>query len=418
MGSSPFSVSPRPSLDNALVALDTNTLLLPYTASHTSLEEVEKVYARLAKQKRLVVPVQVAAEYERNRPLKLGELWKALHDLMSKSLPAPSKYPLLEGLAPWKAALADFERVASAFKDAQGHLREVCDLVQGWDRADPVLEAYARSFGQVEPIGHGKGADEMKKETARRFAEKIPPGYKDANKDDGGGGDVEIWFTLLAAAKDARRDLVFVTYDEKGDWFHRQGNKGLYPRAELLREFREATAQEFHLIRLSELLKAMDAPQAVVEDVKAQEHMVAVLDISRGRGPEAEHYWLQPSFLPSASWWDQFRYPASESAAAVRVELDALGTRESRYWPEADNATLYDLVVNLGGLDPRLSLDLYGASWVLERGDGALLLEPHPTKGLVRKLRDFGVPPEGPVRVRFRGADGGVLPMPMLPRRS
>jgi hypothetical protein len=44
-------------------------------------------------------------------------------------------------------------------------------------------------------------SDETRKqlhnEKSRRYKNKVPPGYKDASKDDGGIGDFLIWKTLL-----------------------------------------------------------------------------------------------------------------------------------------------------------------------------------------------------------------------------
>ena len=74
--------------------------------------------------------------------------------------------------------------------------------------------------------------DDVLKNLAHRVMHKIPPGYKDASKDDGGVGDVLIWHSLIQLARDKNTAVVFVTGDEKADWMVRSGGNALYPRFE------------------------------------------------------------------------------------------------------------------------------------------------------------------------------------------
>ena len=57
-------------------------------------------------------------------------------------------------------------------------------------------------------------------EKSRRYRDKVPPGYKDASKDDGGIGDFLIWKTLLQLGSKEKKDFVFVTGEQKPDWFN------------------------------------------------------------------------------------------------------------------------------------------------------------------------------------------------------
>ena len=76
--------------------------------------------------------------------------------------------------------------------------------------------------------------EEIAKELDYRITNKIPPGYKDAGKDDRGVGDVIIWMTILEVGKTRSNPLVFVTHEQKSDWFYRVNNRGILPRYELL----------------------------------------------------------------------------------------------------------------------------------------------------------------------------------------
>jgi hypothetical protein len=52
---------------DALVALDTNVLLLPYEISQDDLQAIADVYAKLAKEDRLFLPSRVAREFAKHR---------------------------------------------------------------------------------------------------------------------------------------------------------------------------------------------------------------------------------------------------------------------------------------------------------------------------------------------------------------
>lgn len=84
---------------DCLVVLDTNVLLVPYDIKKETLAEIEKTYAELIKQKRLIVPGQVVREFAKNRPRKLMELFQTLNKKISSIQQFhEGKYPLLETL--------------------------------------------------------------------------------------------------------------------------------------------------------------------------------------------------------------------------------------------------------------------------------------------------------------------------------
>jgi hypothetical protein len=94
-----------------------------------------------------------------------------------------------------------------------------------------------------------------------------PPGYSDKTKEDGGAGDLIIWKTILEEGKRRSNSCIFVTADEKTDWYV-QSNGPFQPRFELIDEYRAATSGTIHIVPLSRLLKLYKAPQAAIDDVK------------------------------------------------------------------------------------------------------------------------------------------------------
>jgi hypothetical protein len=60
-------------------------------------------------------------------------------------------------------------------------------------------------------------------------------------------GDFFIWKELLEHAKEQKRPLIFVTDDQKEDWWQQVKGRTLGPRPELISEFQEHSGQMFHM---------------------------------------------------------------------------------------------------------------------------------------------------------------------------
>jgi hypothetical protein len=103
----------------------------------------------------------------------------------------------------------------------------------------------------------------------------VPPGYKDASKDDGGIGDFLIWKTLLLLGEREKKDMVFVTGKQKPDWFNQASGAPTFPRYELIDEFRRASAGKgFGLMTLHQLLVEMHVSDELVKDIQKAEDEV------------------------------------------------------------------------------------------------------------------------------------------------
>jgi len=112
----------------------------------------------------------------------------------------------------------------------------------------------------------------MQKDLKRRTNSKTPPGYKDASKEDEGVGDLLIWHTILHIGKECECDLVLITGDQKSDWWHRSGNEAIYPRHELVDEYRRISGGcSFHMMSFSKLLDLSGASREAIEAVRLEE---------------------------------------------------------------------------------------------------------------------------------------------------
>lgn len=272
------TVAPIASIkDSAAIVLDTNVLLVPFAVSPQTLDEIRETYGSLTAAKRLFVPGQVAREFARNRATKLADLHQQLLDRKSR-LPSQGigKHPLLENLPEYQAAVRKEAEVLEKAREYGGMLTKVADVVRSWTWNDPVSELYRKLFTSDVIVDLPLDRATLETELSYRFANQIPPGYKDASKPDAGIGDLLVWKTILHIAKDKACDVIFVSGEEKSDWWHKSGGRQLYPRFELLDEFRRISGgRSFHIVSLSEFLSIYGADQALVTEVRETERAEA-----------------------------------------------------------------------------------------------------------------------------------------------
>jgi DNA-binding NarL/FixJ family response regulator/rRNA-processing protein FCF1 len=258
---------------DCIVILDTNSLLVPYTTGKKSLDEIRHVYAKLVQEKRLVVPGQVSREFARNRANKLAELFQQLSRKISQ-VPKlhRGKYPLLESLKSYQEAIGLEERIDELIKEYRGTVREVLDHIRSWTWDDPVSLLYAELFKQGVVFDPSFNEEKMEAELYRRQLHHIPPGYKDRGKEDKGIGDLLVWFTILEVGKTRNKSVIFVSGEEKPDWWHKSEGQALYPRYELVDEFRRCSeGHSFHIVAFADLLDLYGVSESVVQEIRARE---------------------------------------------------------------------------------------------------------------------------------------------------
>jgi hypothetical protein len=281
--------------NDCLVALDANVLLLPYQMNKVSLQEVGKVYATLNQAGRLLIPAQAAREFAVNRASKVGDIVSHLRrESSTLRKPLTEKIGFLEN----EQAYNDVKDIASKIEVLQKEFRKkVAAIAEGLSAEignDPVSLIYSDMKTSIKELPWG---DDEKKELdadlANRAKYKIPPGYKDGKKIDGGPGDLVIWKTILAEGKSRDKHCISVTAEEKPDWWVR--NHGAFqPRIELIEEYRKATRDRtIHVIVLSKLLELFDVADDTVLNVRKVEQAnsaLAVLAGSSRADSSSSHY--------------------------------------------------------------------------------------------------------------------------------
>lgn len=243
---------------------------------------------KLADEGRLRVPARVIREYLKNRDTHLANLLKTVQDKAS-TLPSvggnlPHFFKDMDGA---NTAFDADVHLQKASRDYAKALQPLIDRMKAWRGDDPVTMAYKKIFDPNVVVDHKPSRAEVAQEWKSRLESKTPPGYKDSNKPDKGIGDFLIWLTILDIGRASEKDIIFVTGEEKADWLVRSGNEGVYPRPELIDEYRRSTkGKNIRLMKLADLLREVGAPEGVVEDVRDAEAL-NVMDPSHFGGDDA-----------------------------------------------------------------------------------------------------------------------------------
>lgn len=224
--------------DECIFVLDTNALLVPYKTGSDSLDEIAKVYSQLKEQQRIIIPGQVMREFANNRPEKLKEVFQQINKKQNSS-PNLSfgNYPLLESFEEYQAINKLEKEINEKLIEYRKLINKLTVHVKQWIWNDPVSLIYGEIFTDETILDLTIEEEKVKKDLSYRYAHKIPPGYKDQGKDDDGIGDLLVWLTILDVAVTKKQHVVFVSGDEKPDWYHKSENQFLYPRFELVSEF-------------------------------------------------------------------------------------------------------------------------------------------------------------------------------------
>lgn len=253
--------------ESALIVFDTNVLLLPYSMRNESLSLLKDLYKSLIDSERLFIPNRVAREFAKNRNKKLGDIYNSVLSQKKGKTKNELKYPILESLDEKQEVDKNYEKLLEAEKEFYSSINKLASTIRSWEWGDPVSSMYSELFEEKVFIDHNKSNNELISELERRFKLQIPPGYKDAKKDDGGVGDLAIWLSLTKLGRDKVKDVIFVTEDVKPDWWNQSNGSEFLPRFELIDEFRRDTnGCTLHMVRLSKLLELFSVQKELIQE--------------------------------------------------------------------------------------------------------------------------------------------------------
>lgn len=144
---------------------------------------------------------------------------------------------------------------------------------------DKILDKIISIFdGKVGKTFTEEETKEIFEEGQERYKKHIPPGFCDAGKSKDGEdnniyGDLLVWKQILLFSKDNKKDIIYVTHDQKNDWWEKAKGRTIGPRVELRKEFAKETGQNFYMYSMESFLeqysrhKGQQADQRVIEEV-------------------------------------------------------------------------------------------------------------------------------------------------------
>lgn len=292
-------------LNDCVVILDTNALLVPYNIGPQSLEQIHANYSRLAQSGRLVVPGQVVREFVSNRPLKLAEIYKTLNQKRSFAGPKSGTPPLLRATSSFANVLQIESELRELIDKYKGAVANLVKEVEAWTWNDPVSLMYRDVISSSVVVDPEFDEHKLKERWHQCVEHKLPPGYKDASKEMNSDGDLRIWMTILEIAETRKKHAVFVSGDSKADWWHRSDSSPLYPRFELVDEYRrKSDGYSFHIVQFSRFLELFGATTETVSEVAVSERTIAFEKLSQNSrfsasamlAEQAVYDWLSATF--------------------------------------------------------------------------------------------------------------------------
>lgn len=356
--------------DGTLVVLDTNILLHLYRVPASTRNLLLSILERL--KDRLWIPHQVGIEYQRRRLSVIRDAFSASRRLLTDIEKAHEQFErAVQAAQPEKRGL---RRIPAALTEIHTRVTRIRDDVQEAiaDQLSPAADDFIRDAIDAligDKVGDPPDSQEVLagwyKQGAARFALQMGPGYKDAKKANSpspkffaGGltfeseyGDLVLWKQILQyTAKQGIKKVVFVTQDNKEDWWCRVSDPANSdaitqgPLQELAEEIRrEGRVDLFWMYHLQEFMEVASERFGinVSED--------AITDVSMAD-----------------------KAAATASGTLLPGPISVLGKPRSRF-----DVQTHLLVLAEMDLTPYTVLDGFSAGTSFDRPDHAVVLTSH-----------------------------------------
>jgi len=239
--------------------LDANVLLNLYRYSPDTRQELISTLQTLKSAGRLWVPHQAALEYHKNRlgviineKSKFKEISNSIDDHM-KGLKQDLKKDDRARKNTYTASIitALDRAIDKSFKEINDELSKQIKERPDWIENDDIREKLSELFkGKIGTPYNAEELEDIYKKCQQRYELRIPPGYKDAEEKKGYAkyGDAILWFQIIDYSKENKSPIIFVTDDDKEDWWNPETeDKDKQPNYELIQEFVFKTGCSFFM---------------------------------------------------------------------------------------------------------------------------------------------------------------------------
>lgn len=258
----------------AVFVFDTNVLLNLYRYSAKTRDSLLAAFESF--KDRVWIPYQVAYEYMRKRCDVIYETVQRYDQFRKEIDNFTNKAVDSLRLLPNDDEISDLKRYL--FKWLDGNKDR--NLLVLSAEEDEILSKILKIFdGKVGTSIDDNELSMIKEEGKERYIKSIPPGYKDdkkiknQNDDNNAYGDLIIWKQIIKYSKENNVGIVYVTHDQKEDWWNITKGRTIGPRIELRREFFEETQQKFHMYSMNGFISTYNKmnetqiEQSAVEEV-------------------------------------------------------------------------------------------------------------------------------------------------------
>jgi predicted nucleic acid-binding protein len=248
--------------NTCLFVLDTNVLLNLYRYSSDTKEELLAILEDLSD--RLWVPHQVAFEYQRRR---LDVIWEQksryndVRELLSekrKRLENELRKIVGRGRHPFIDPKNWMVRIDELFKEIESETKELEEEHPDWLSDDTIRQSITALLrGEIGAPYGPEVLREIYKKGGSRYADKVPPGYKDEEDKEGERkyGDLVLWHQIIDKAKEENQPIIFVTDDRKEDWWWKFKGRTIGPRPELVEEIQDQAGVKFYMYSTDPFMK-------------------------------------------------------------------------------------------------------------------------------------------------------------------
>lgn len=278
--------------DNAYFVFDTNTLLNMYRYDQGTFKEYVKVLKELAKSKKLFLPNHVGEEFFRNRMKVIQDYKKSYDELLKMTAKFKEQLASKYRHHPFVDIQKLGQDINKALKPAEKEVKDKQSNHPDLIKEDGILVELTAIFSECtgEPF-NDEEKSKIFKEGETRYEKKIPPGFKDADKGgDRQYGDLIVWKQMIAFAKENKKPIVFITADEKEDWWLLNEGERLMPLPSLKREMRLEAGVDFHAYTADYFLETYNTRNKSSIDMRAIEEVRKVRQIQDLMEPEDTYF--------------------------------------------------------------------------------------------------------------------------------
>ena len=238
--------------NDGIFVFDTNVLLTLYRCTDETRQALINAFETLSD--RIWIPHQVAYEFAKNRRDAIDAACSALEDgFEAKKRSFLNEIRRSLYLESNDKEMIHLDKCLSEWVDNYRKKRVIVEHHKKDFIFDKVLSLFDQKTGFRYDEAKRK---ELETEGNRRYAAKIPPGYKDSKKSANMFGDFCVWMQIIDHANEINKGIIFITSDQKEDWWLEIKGETQGPRTELRIEFSEkAPKLPFHMYSMPRFLE-------------------------------------------------------------------------------------------------------------------------------------------------------------------